>query len=61
MLKTSEMNVIFSLHNSATEDEVYGERLYSYLLELQEQGLIDEDWVNQAFLMSIDWPLAIKI
>ena len=60
-LSLKQKNTIVTLHNAAGDDSIYGERLYSYLVTLQKQGLVDEEWVEVCFIYSIDWPKRIKM
>ena len=48
------------LHNTASEDEIYGERLYYYLLILEKKGKVDQEFSDALFAQSIDWPEQIK-
>ena len=60
-ISKQEMNQIFELHNTATDDDVYGERLFTFLLNLVDNGQIRQEWAVQVFVLSIDWPLDLKI
>ena len=57
----AEKNMIFDFHNSAIEDEVYGERLFNYLLSLCDKGKVDQEWAERVLVLSLDWPLDLKI
>ena len=52
--------MLINLHNTASDDEIYGERLFYYLLILEKKGKIDEEFSNCLYSHSIDWPEHIK-
>lgn len=56
-MSLSEKNQIIHLHNEASEDEIYGARLYMFCQELSKQGKVIEDFPNQIYVLSVDWPL----
>ena len=60
-LSLKQRNTIVNLHNAAVDDSIYGERLYSYLTTLKEQGVVDQEWVEMCFIYSVDWPKGIKM
>lgn len=55
-----EKNMIVSLHNTASEDQVYGERLLYYLIVLEKKGKIDQEFSVGLYSHSVDWPEQIK-
>ena len=57
----SQMNDVIRLHNEADQDEVHGERLYHKLMELEQEGLLESMDVDRLFVMSIDWPVGLKV
>lgn len=60
-LTRKEKNTIFQLHNTASEDETYGSRLYNYCQELVDRGKVDSDFPNQIYVLSVDWPLDFAV
>ena len=60
-LSLEEKNRIFYLHNSASNDEKYGQRLLHYVLELVADGKLEEKDDYRIFIYSIDWPVDIQI
>ena len=60
-LSLEEKNWIFHLHNSASNDEKYGQRLLHYVLELVADGKLEEKDDYRIFIYSIDWPVDIQI
>ena len=60
-LSLDEKNKIFHLHNSASNDEKYGQRLLHYVLELVAEGKLEEKDDYRIFIYSIDWPVDIQI
>merc|ERR1712227_518376 len=56
-LTLEEKNQIIYLHNHASNDDVYGARLYVFCQELAKQGKVVEDFPNQIYVLSVDWPL----
>ena len=56
-----EKNLLFSLHNLADGDDIYGERLFTYLLDLTDVGLINSIEADNIYILSIDWPKGKKI
>jgi hypothetical protein len=46
----SDVNMIVTLHNQATQDVVYGHRLYWFLLILSKRGKITLEEVKKLFI-----------
>ena len=56
------MNDVIRLHNEADQDEVHGERLYHKLMKFQqEDGLLDNLDIKHLYVLSIDWPVGLKV
>ena len=60
-VKTSVKNKIIKLHNNAVEEEYYGEGLLQILMSLQTTGEIQEQDVEQLYILSLEWPHDIHI
>lgn len=56
-LSLEEKNQIIRLHNEASDDDVYGARLYMFCQEMAKQEKVVEDFPNQIYVLSVDWPL----
>merc|ERR1719460_2059280 len=52
-----EMNTIIYLHNQGIEDEIYGQRLFSFCAKLSMDGKVDSNFANQVYVLSVDWPV----
>lgn len=56
-LALQEINNLVHLHNNACFDEVYGQRLFKYAKDLVEAGKVKENFPEQIYILSVDWPL----
>lgn len=56
-ITTAIANKLITEHNEAYDGNLYGEQLYSSLLELYERGVIDLNEVDKLYFLSVDWPL----
>ena len=51
------MNTIVQLHNSASMDETYGEKLLKFTRKLADQNKVPDTFPEQIYILSVDWPL----
>ena len=56
-LSLSQKNQIVKMHNRASETEFYGEKMFSYCQDLEEQGIAPQGFSDQIYVLSVDWPL----
>lgn len=60
-LSLSEANLLIRLHNEATDDWVYGERLHFHLQQLFSMNKIQVQMIDQLYLLSVDWPFDLMV
>ena len=60
-ITTDDKNLLIDLHNTATNDEYYGERLYYALNTMKDQQMIKPEEVNQLYVLSLEWPQDIYV
>ena len=56
-LGLKNINRLIYLHNTASADEEYGQRMFDYCTTLVEHGLVPESFPEQFYILSVDWPL----
>ena len=61
VLSIQEKNRIIELHNSASDDEVYGQNLYKYLQQLILDQKLPKGSEDKLYVLSVDWPESIFI
>lgn len=49
------------LHNSASDDEKYGQRLFTYAAELVRDRKLVEGDDERILLLSVDWPIDVQM
>ena len=59
-LRVNEKNTIFRLHNIAEKDEVYGDKLFLYLMALSKLEKLKWSQVEHIYILSVDWPRDFK-
>ena len=56
-----ERRKLIALHNSASDDAMYGDRLYAFSQELIKAGRLKPGDDDTILLFSVDWPMDVQI
>ena len=58
-INLQEKNALIHLHNTASNDEQYGLRLFQFAEKLVKQGKLEKDEEQRVVGLSIEWPVDI--